>query len=454
MGASLKAKPNNRKRFLLAVMALLLVVFITFPLIAEAAPSPTANSEKTTEPSATPIPEPAITEITIQKEGNRQWWIVYPPDGQKVAFESVANYHFSQDPYFASLYVTDDKNNYLPVNYLDAEEYMHSKGYWKESDDEEAEKGFWDKVIGFLKDIWQGLKDAVNILGLIWEAILTGQLLSLLVAALITIIGNGNSDLVLNIINYADSTETLFQLPIGQILVGFSQKFGFMLWIIGFIIATAEIIINHKSNHLIGDSLHDYTINTFKSFLAVIFFTVLPVPLFLFVTEIATIICSPILESGVYAGKIDFNNLHWDMTPSDLMVLIFFIALLFAGLKVLFSFIKRGGILMILILVGSVHMINLPRGHWDSFWSWCRQIIALCVTQFCQMALFCTGIAVFSASHQTSFALFLVGLSLTLAAAEVPRIAERYGMDTSFKGNAAGAVQTITTVARMVILKK
>ena len=100
------------------------------------------------------------------------------------------------------------------------------------------------------------------------------------------------------------------------------------------------------------------------------------------------------------------------------------------------------------------HMINITRGYWDAFWSWCRQIIALCITHFCQMLLFCGGIAIFAESLKvTELPLFFAGLGMFLAAAEVPRIAERFGMDTSLKGNAAGAVQTVAMAARMIITK-
>ena len=462
MGTCLKAEPNNRKRYTLAVLALLLVMFVTFPLIAEAAPaSPTPNIQPSataspTEPATTPSPTPVASEITIQKESNSKWWIVYPPDGKKVAFESVATYRFSSNTNSSwfQFEVVDKESNVLPIKFEEAVVYMRSKGLWETADRDKAEKDWWDKVTGFLDDIWNGVNDGVDILAKFWEALLTGQLLGLFVASITTIIGDGLGELVLNIISYADSTELLFRLPVGQILVGFSRSFGFMLWVIGFIIATGEIAINLKSNRVIRDSLHDYGMNMFKSFLAITFFTIVPVPLYTFVSKIASIICYPILQSAGNVGRLDFNNLSWDMTPSDLMVLIFFVALLFSGLKVLFSFVKRGGVLMILILVGSVHMINLPRGYWDSFWSWCRQVIALCITQFCQMALFCTGISIFLASQQTSFSLFLAGISLTLAAAEVPRIAERYGMDTSLKGNAASAIQSVATAARMIVFKK
>ena len=109
---------------------------------------------------------------------------------------------------------------------------------------------------------------------------------------------------------------------------------------------------------------------------------------------------------------------------------------------------------MILTLVGSIHMLNTPRGYWDAFWSWCRQVVALCITQFCQMMLFCGGMAVFTKSLQTTnLAVFFAGIGMFLAAAEVPKIADRYGLDSSLKGNAMGAVQTVAMVARKVITK-
>lgn len=450
----LKAEPNNRKRILLAVVALLLVLFAIFPLIAEAAPSPTPNlkpadpARPTASPAATPSPTPVVAEITIQKESNSKWWIVYPPDGQKVAFETVATYLY---PGFE---VVDNKNNVLPVSFNEAAEYMRSKGLWQTSAKDKSEKDWWDKITGFFDEILDGIKTIITHIQYFERALATGQGLSMIFASIVRLIGSGIGDLIINTIDLVDSADILFQTPVGQVLTGFSQHFGFMLWIIGFFIATAEVAINMKSNQSVGDSIHDYGMNVFKSYLAVIMFTKIPLPLYVFISKIAEKICIPIINMGLeHINSISFNDITWSNTPSNFMLLILFIAMLFSGLKVLFSFVKRGGILMILILVGSVHMINLPRGYWDAFWSWCRQIIGLCITQFCQMALFCAGISIIFSTYMVSFAQFLAGLSLTLAAAEVPKIAERYGMDTSLKGNATGAIQSVAIAARMFILK-
>ena len=445
----LTAEPTNRKRILLAVVALLILITVTFPLIAEATPTPTPTPAV---PTATPAP--VQTEITIQKEAN-QWWVVYP-GGRKVTFESVAQYRIvdgdEETEGFFKFFIIDNNNNKLPVEFLEAKAYMQSKGFWVDANKDEDEKGFWDKVLGFLDDIWDGIVTIGKGVAFFVEALVTGQFLSLLVSACVSAAGDAFSAAAINIINMADVTEEVFQTSVASILVSFAKFFGFMLWVIGLVIAIGEIAINYKANRSIGESIHDFGMNFFKSFLAVTFFTTVPLPLYLLITDIATKICIPILNSGA-ANSFSLNNINFDFVQSDLMLLIFFIALLFTGIKVLFSFIKRGGVLMILILVGSVHMINTPRGYWDAFWSWCRQIIALCITQFCQIALFCCGISIFLSSFMVSFGTFLAGLSLILAAAEVPRIADRYGMDTSLKGNAMGAVQTVATIARMVITK-
>ena len=457
----LKAEPNNRKRILLAVVALLLVLFATFPLIAEAAPSPTPNlkpadpARPTASPVATPSPTPVVAEITIQKESNSKWWIVYPPDGQKVAFETVATYLY---PGFE---VVDNKNNVLPVSFNEAAEYMRSKGLWQTSAKDKSEKDWWDKVTGFFDEILEKLKGEFEAIKAIGIFLSNGDVVGALITGVLHSAGSFAGNITTTIFEYTDQTELLFNSYVGQIFVGFAQNLGFMLWIIGFIIAIGEIAINYKSNRTVADSLHDFGMNTFKSFLAVTFFTTIPLPFYLFVSKLAINICNKI---GIWGAgnltKPDFSSIFGSIAnkmfpgTADTFVLLFLIVFLFCGLKVLFATVKRGGILMILTLVGSIHMLNTPRGYWDSFWSWCRQVIALCITQFCQMMLFCGGMAVFSKSLQTSnLAVFFAGIGMFLAAAEVPKIADRYGLDSSLKGNAMGAIQTVAMVARKVITK-
>lgn len=46
-------------------------------------------------------------------------------------------------------------------------------------------------------------------------------------------------------------------------------------------------------------------------------------------------------------------------------------------IKVFFANLKRGGILLIQIAVGSLYMFSIPRGYTDGFTQWMKQVIGL-----------------------------------------------------------------------------
>ena len=107
----------------------------------------------------------------------------------------------------------------------------------------------------------------------------------------------------------------------------------------------------------------------------------------------------------------------------------------YAVIKVFFSNLKRGGILLIQIAVGSLYMFSIPRGYTDGFTQWCKQVIGLCLTAFLQATILVAGLMVFSDKA-------LLGLGLMLAAGEVPRIAGAFGLDTTTRANIMSAVYT------------
>jgi hypothetical protein len=79
---------------------------------------------------------------------------------------------------------------------------------------------------------------------------------------------------------------------------------------------------------------------------------------------------------GVFGGMGAITN--------PIMMLIFILILMgYAVIKVFFANLKRGGILLIQIAVGSLYMFSVPRGYLDGFVSWCKQIVGLCLTAFC-----------------------------------------------------------------------
>ena len=83
-------------------------------------------------------------------------------------------------------------------------------------------------------------------------------------------------------------------------------------------------------------------------------------------------------------------------------------------------------------------MFSLPRGYTEGFTGWCKQIVAICFTTFMQNTLMLLGL-------MTMLTLPLLGLGVMLAANEVPRIAQQFGLDTSVRFNAMSAVHTTTS---------
>ena len=129
-------------------------------------------------------------------------------------------------------------------------------------------------------------------------------------------------------------------------------------------------------------------------------------------------------------------------------MVIFCLALMaYAVIKVFFANLKRGGILIIQIAVGSLYMFSVPRGYGDGFTQWCKQVVGLCLTAFLQATILVAGLMVFK-DHA------LLGLGLMLSAGEIPRIAGAFGLDTTTRANISSAVytaQSAVSMARTVV---
>lgn len=92
----------------------------------------------------------------------------------------------------------------------------------------------------------------------------------------------------------------------------------------------------------------------------------------------------------------------------------------YAVFKVFFSNLKRGGILLILIAVGSLYLFGVPRGYMDGFTGWCKQVIGLCLTTFLQSAILIAGLMVLREE-------LLLGLGLMLSAGEFQELPDILG---------------------------
>ena len=64
--------------------------------------------------------------------------------------------------------------------------------------------------------------------------------------------------------------------------------------------------------------------------------------------------------------------------------------------KVFFAYLRRGGILLIQIAVGSLYFFSVPRGYLDGFWNWGKQVAGLCLTAFLQTTMLTAGLMVWN----------------------------------------------------------
>ena len=242
----------------------------------------------------------------------------------------------------------------------------------------------------------------------------------------------------------------LFEMSWVQSIVLFFSYLAWALYGTGLVVACFECGIEYSSGR---GNIRETALNAIKGFMAVSLFTVVPVRLYELSVTLQGQLTAGITGYGASIGDVasdimqEFSAVEslTDLTSgpflgfgsitSGLMILFCIILMAYAIIKVFFANLKRGGILLIQIAVGSLYMFSVPRGYTDGFIQWCKQIIGLCLTAFLQATILIAGLMVFK-DHA------LLGLGLMLSAGEIPRIAGTFGLDTTTRANIMSAVYT------------
>ncbi len=257
----------------------------------------------------------------------------------------------------------------------------------------------------------------------------------------------------------------LFEMTWVRSIVQFFFQFGWALYGVGLVVAVFECGIEYQSGR---GSVKDTALNAVKGFMAVGLFSVVPVRLYQLCVSLQASFTAGITGLGTDIGTVANNIISslQDMSVEEAMagsvfggltditspILMIFILVMmgYATIKVFFANLKRGGILVIQIAVGSLYMFSIPRGYLDGFTSWCKQVIGLCLTAFLQATILIAGLMVLK-DHA------LLGLGLMLSAGEVPRIAGQFGLDTNTRTNimstlyaAQSAINMTRTVVKVV----
>ena len=242
----------------------------------------------------------------------------------------------------------------------------------------------------------------------------------------------------------------LFDLEWVQAVILFFSKLAWALFAVSLVVRAFECGIEYASGRA---NLQQTALDMIKGFFAVSLFTTVPVRLYALsvslqgtlsvgltgsdttIGEVGQQIITDLSEIDSLADMIDNSYFGLGVITSPLMILFCVILMAYAVIKVFFANLKRGGILLIQIAVGSLYMFSIPRVYIDGFVQWMKQVIGLCLTAFLQSTILVAGLMVFK-DHA------LLGLGLMLSAGEVPRIAGTFGLDTTTRANIMSAVYT------------
>lgn len=243
----------------------------------------------------------------------------------------------------------------------------------------------------------------------------------------------------------------IFTLDWVNAVVKLFSLFGWTLFVVGLVVSAFDLAIEYQNGRA---SIHGTAINWIKGFMAVSLFTITPIELYKFCVTLQNTLSKDLTsifasQQGTNLGEVALFILNSAFFKNGAIInaglyeLVAIIALGYCVVKIFFDNIKRGGILLVQIAVGSLYMFSIPRGYGDGFVQWMKQVIALCLTAFLQTTLLFLGLLTWTDN-------MLLAIGIMMAASEVPRIAERFGLDTSVKFNMMSAVHMTSSAVNLV----
>ncbi len=255
------------------------------------------------------------------------------------------------------------------------------------------------------------------------------------VADFFTMMGNMGADIF--DLDWVKATIKLFTL------------FGWALFVAGVVVAVFDVAIEYQCGRA---NIKTTAINILKGFFACSLIGIVPVELYKFCISLQNTFSQDL--SRIFAGTQSLDLASQSMSvlqgsfevstqvSFNLFNLLALIAFAYCVIKIFFANIKRGGILLIQMSVGALYMFSVPRGYADGFNQWMKQVAAICLTAFMQTTLLFLGLLTFPNN-------MLLGLGIMLAANEVPRIAQQFGLDSSVKVNMMSVVHATTTAVNL-----
>lgn len=297
---------------------------------------------------------------------------------------------------------------------------------WLEDLIESLVDGIGDAISSVFETLGQHISNAIWDITLKWmyEAIFGA------VADFFTMMGNMGAD--------------LFDLDWIKATVHLFTMFGWSLFVAGMVVAIFDVAIEYQNGRA---NIKTTSINILKGFFACSLIGVVPIELYKFCISLQNTFSHDLAAIFASSQSLDLSGTSTSVLVGSFAVtnqtmtllnLLAMIAFAYCVIKIFFQNIKRGGILLVQMAVGSLYMFSVPRGYTDGFNQWMKQVAAICLTAFMQTTLLYLGLITFSQD-------MLLGLGIMLAANEVPRIAQQFGLDSSVKVNMMSVVHATTT---------
>ena len=234
----------------------------------------------------------------------------------------------------------------------------------------------------------------------------------------------------------------LFEFIWVQAIVEFFSHFAWALYLVGLVVAVFETAIEYQSGRAGG--VRDLAMGAIRGFFAVSLFTTVPVELYKLCVDLQASLSQDITGVSNVDGISSFTRSAMSaLNGYGVFISLFLLILMgYSVIKVFFANLKRGGILLIQIAVGSLYMFSVARGFMEGFYSWCKQVAGLCLTTFLQSTILIAGLMVWNQN-------MLLGCGLMLCAGEVPRVAQQFGLDTTTRANVMSAIYATQTVVNL-----
>lgn len=235
----------------------------------------------------------------------------------------------------------------------------------------------------------------------------------------------------------------LFNIPMVQNALILCQWVGFLLLAIGILFGIFNYVIASKDGEQV-----DFTsliLNIVYGLVA----TVMLKPGAIFIFNISTVFQNLF---NILVGQVNSVSLNKPDSVNTFMgalktalsaefgifwTFVMMIVIIIAILIVFFQCLKRSGIFLIQIMLGYLYVFSIPSGGTDGFIEWCRQTIAIAVTNAIQVGILYIGLALLSNKLSMES---LLGIGVILSSTSVEKLAGRFGMAVNSRQHIGGAV--------------